>query len=348
MITLLLIVLSSTLLTAFFFKSQSKTTQPAFAASQKTTATRFQEITPTPTAKPKPITVVTPTPTIQAVVPKNNTLLFGVVVDDYANNQNTVTSLEKQLDTNITTLSIFKQFGNQNNKGFNLTQLTYSKQSRKKIQLAWEPWNPEQGSSQAVDYLKEISQGTHDTYIRQFAQSIKQYGSPVTLRFGHEMNGDWYPWGKRPEEYIAAYRHIHTVFQQEGVTNVQWMWCVNITENPSEINGYYPGSDVVDVIGIDGFNFGTTRSYGGWRSFSALFQPTYQYIAAQYDKPIIIAEIASSEQGGNKEAWVNDMFYSIHTAFPRVNEVIWFNLIKEADWRIDSSSSSLNAFKTSL
>jgi beta-mannanase len=313
--------------------------QQVYAATQKS---RINRSIPTPTKAPTPSPTVIKIPTPTAV-PVTTTVKFGAVIEEYENTSN-ITSLEQKLGTNINTVSIFKQFGIDYNKTFDDGQLGYLKSSGKTIQFAWEPWNPEQGMSQSEDYLKGITSGTYDGYIRQTAQSVKAYGGPVNLRFGHEMNGDWYPWGKRPADYVAAYRYIHTLFQQEGVTNVRWMWCVNITETPQELTAYYPGNDVVDVVGIDGFNFGTTQNYGGWRSFANLFGPTYTYVAKTYPKPIIIAETASAEQGGDKAAWVKAMFTSLPTQFPKVSEIIWFNLLKEADWRVDSSASSLNAF----
>lgn len=299
-----------------------------------------------PTAKFILKPTLTPTPTIT----QNNSaqsLLFGAVVEDYSNATGQITSLSDQVGTKVSTISIFKQFGNQYNK--NLDQLQYASSQKMRVQIAWEPWNPEQGMRQSTDYLKQIPTGMHDTYLRSFASSIKAYNGPVLLRFGHEMNGDWYPWGKRPTEYKVAYRYIHDFFIKEGVTNVKWTWVVNITENPSELPAYYPGDDVVDLIGIDGFNFGTSQDYGGWRSFEELFLPTYQYLSNKYlSKQIFISETASAESGGDKGAWIREMFAVLPTKFPKVHELIWFNLLKEADWRTNSSTSSLQAFKDNL
>ncbi len=36
------------------------------------------------------------------------------------------------------------------------------------------------------------------------------------------------------------------------------------------------------------------------------------------------------------------------TKFPRMKAVVWFHTNKEKDWRIDSSSASLAAFKANL
>lgn len=300
---------------------------------------------PTPSPTPEPTQSPTPTPT-----PVSQGFIFGVVAPDFQNNNGGMTDLENKIGYDIKTISIFKQFGLAGNKDFVLSELEYAKVNNIKVQLAWEPWNPEQGMNQSVDYLTAITNGSQDAYLRTFAASVKNYGAPVSIRFAHEMNGDWYPWGRRPNDFINAYRYIHTFFKNEGVTNVTWMWCPNITltDNASDLTPYYPGNEYVDVIGIDGFNFGTSQDSGGWRSFTDLFGKTYDVLVTNYDKPMIVAETASAEVGGNKSEWITDMFNVLPSRFPEVHEVVWFHLLKETDWRIDSSSATLNAFKISL
>jgi hypothetical protein len=34
------------------------------------------------------------------------------------------------------------------------------------------------------------------------------HGVPTFVRFDHEMNGSWYPWGQQPDAYVAAYRLV--------------------------------------------------------------------------------------------------------------------------------------------
>ena len=64
-------------------------------------------------------------------------------------------------------------------------------------------------------------------------------------------------------------------------------------------------------------------------------------------KPILIAEMASAEEGGSKAEWITSGYLAeLPTAFPDVRGVVWFNIVKETDWRIDSSPESLRAFVT--
>ncbi len=286
----------------------------------------------------------TPTPTPQITTTSVN---VGIVVDDYANKNNTITSLEKQTAVSLSTVAIFKQFGNANSR-LNQSDLAYTKSSGKKLLIAWEPWNPEEGMDQTKDYLKEIINGKEDSYLTNFAQDIKTYDAPVTIRFAHEMNGNWYPWGNRAEEYKNAYKHIVDLFKSQDVTNVSWMWSINADSVPTapiaDASAFYPGDSYADLIGIDGYNFGNSQPTSSWRTFSNIFEDSYIFVST-YNKPIILSEMASSEQGGNKAEWIAQMDKDLSTKFPKVTEIIWFNLLKETDWRIESTSSSLASFK---
>ncbi len=62
---------------------------------------------------------------------------------------------------------------------------------------------------------------------------MRAYRHPVILSFGHEMNGYWYSWGYRhtsPAMFVAAWRHIVTLFRAAGARNVTWLWTVNVID----------------------------------------------------------------------------------------------------------------------
>lgn len=319
---------------------------------------KLKRISPSPTASPTPTPTVSPTSTpaptpapspSPSTAPVSYSLKFGVVVDDYSNQSGGLSAVQTMLNKPVSTISIFKQFGSATNNSITQSELSYAKSQGMKVLLAWEPWNPSQGMNQSTDYLAAINNGSEDGYIKSFADSLKTYGAPVDLRFGHEMNGNWYPWGNRPADYIAAYRHVVSIFRSEGASNVRFMWCINADNIPSSpistVSQFYPGEDVVDVVGIDGYNFGGSN----WKDFKDVFSSPYNFLTTTYSKPIEIAETASSEVGGNKAQWVQSMFQTeLPTLFPNVHELVWFDLNKEADWRINSSDASLQSFITYL
>jgi len=76
-----------------------------------------------------------------------------------------------------------------------------------------------------------------------------------------------------------------------------------------------------------------------------IFSPTYQnLVAVSANKPILLAETASTESGGNKAAWITDAFAVLPTTFPQIKAFVWFNIKKETDWLIESSTAATQAF----
>ena len=62
-------------------------------------------------------------------------------------------------------------------------------------------------------------------------------------------------------------------------------------------------------------------------------------------KPIIIEETASTELGGSKADWIDQLASTVPAQFPAVRAVVWFQRNKETDWRVNSSAGALAAFK---
>ncbi|WP_043668631.1 glycoside hydrolase family 26 protein [Clavibacter michiganensis] len=220
--------------------------------------------------------------------------------------------------------------------------------------LTWEPWKAGAGTDQPAYSNASIAAGDHDAYLRQWGSELAAWGGPVYLRYAHEMNGDWYPWadgvdGNAPGSYAAAWKHVHDVVVAEGATNVRWVWTPNVPYTGSTLlAGLYPGAAYVDVVGLDGYNWGTGVAGHAWVSPADLFGPGLERLrAVAPGKPIIIAETASSEIGGSKADWDRDLVAFLQ-AQPDVAAFVWFDMDKEADWRIDSSASSTAAIRDAL
>ena len=61
--------------------------------------------------------------------------------------------------------------------------------------------------------------GVYDIYLRTYADSVRDFGHAVVIGFGHEMNTTRYSWGYghvRPQVFVAAWRHIVTLFRERG------------------------------------------------------------------------------------------------------------------------------------
>jgi beta-mannanase len=132
----------------------------------------------------------------------------------------------------------------------------------------------------------------------------------VQIRFAPECNGNWYPWSisalAQNNEgallYAAAFRHVHDRFTRAGASNVRWVWCIN-SQNVPDVSWNdpikaYPGDAYVDIISIDGYNFGNSLPSSRWQSFSELFSRPYTAITRHLNltkKPLMISESLSSQ-----------------------------------------------------
>lgn len=201
--------------------------------------------------------------------------------------------------------------------------------------------------------LQQIAAGVFDSYVKSWADGLRAVHHRVLLRFDHEMNGNWSQWsagvdGQTPADYVAAWRHVHDVFAAEGVTNVSWVWSPNVVYTGSTaLTLLYPGDAYVDVVGLDGYNWGPTDQWHTWQSFGQVFMPTVTAVQALTRRPIMVTEVGCTTVGGDKAQWITDMFATLRST-PAITGVIWFNQDKEQDWRIDSSPDTTAAFKAGL
>jgi beta-mannanase len=195
--------------------------------------------------------------------------------------------------------------------------------------------------------LAGIAAGNYDGYLRRAADLARGLPFDVMIRFGHEMNGDWYQWSGQPAQYVAAWRHIVRVFRQEGASNVKWVWSPNVDQGSYPFAKYFPGDSWVDYVALDGYNWGTAGvGVNRWQTLSQVFSSSYKQLTQLSSKPVIITETSSSDVGGDKADWIRDgLLKTIPQQFPRVRAVIWFDRDMEEDWRLDSSQSSLQAYR---
>jgi mannan endo-1,4-beta-mannosidase len=193
--------------------------------------------------------------------------------------------------------------------------------------LAWEPFDVS---------VQSIAQGHSDAYITQFAKAIRTLNLPVALSFGHEMNGNWYPWGTNqttPAEFVAAWRRVHDLFTRAGATNVIWVWNPNdIYPVPQvQLKPYYPGNAYVDWVGITGY-VATT----GPQTYADLYAPTITEIRSFTAKPFIVAETSVETSPGEVDS-AQQLITRTVADHADVLGLIWFDYDKNGvDWRVES------------
>ena len=222
-------------------------------------------------------------------------------------------------------------------------------------EITWEPWDYTTGPwrPQPEYTLASIIAGRHDALIRSWARALSAYGKPVLLRFAQEQNGTWYPWGthingNQPGQFVQAWRHVHDIFTRMHATNVLWVWSPVARSGVVLDTSEYPGDAYVNIVGLSGFNGGTALHWAGWQSFASVFDASLRTLhRLAPTKPVQITEVSSATAGGNRTAWITDMFRDLQ-AQPSVRSLVWFDVNKQTDWRLDPRSQGAAAFADGL
>jgi hypothetical protein len=213
-----------------------------------------------------------------------------------------------------------------------------------------ERWDILHGRVPFVSWAKAstaaINTGRYDGMIKKRAAEVKTFGYPILLEWFWEMDGNRNRHvAGSPASYVAAWRRIHQIFDWAGVTNVSWVWCPNAWGfHTGEAQKYYPGDDYVDWICANGYNWAPARKGDEWRSFEWIFQDFYDW-GAKHGKPLMIGEFGVQERKpGEKAQWLREATDTLKTRFTEIKAVVYFNVKKRYDWRLDTNSAR-GAFK---
>ncbi len=191
-----------------------------------------------------------------------------------------------------------------------------------------------------------IAAGQQDAFLRSYAQSVKAFGHPVIISFGHEMNGNWYPWGwthTQPAAFVRAWRHVVNVFRQVGADNVTWLWTVNsVGSGEGPIADYWPGPDYVNWVAFDAYY------YSAGSTFSGVFGPSIAALRQLTNKPILIGETAIGPVAGQASN-IPGLFAGVRSA--HLLGFVWYDQaqsdgIYHQDWRLEGNPSAVAAFRT--
>lgn len=203
--------------------------------------------------------------------------------------------------------------------------------------------------------LSGIISGQYDTYLRQYALAVRLYQYPVILSFGHEMNGYWYSWGNTkstPAQFIAAWRHVVTVFRAIGATNVKWLWTVNNfsadTSGRKTVSGdiqqWWPGQQWVDLAGIDGYYYTSDLA------FDSVFGPAITAVRKLTSVPLMIAETAVGTTA-DRETQISGLLAGAKA--DNLFGIVWYDAAQNSglyhqNWSLEADPVAAAAFKAAV
>ncbi len=205
----------------------------------------------------------------------------------------------------------------------------------------------------------------HDAYLAHEAAVARAFGKTFYIRPWAEMNGDWSPFqpttngalpaGGTYPQFVAAWRYVVTFFRSHGATNVRWVFnpTTDTYSGTTPVTSIWPGTAYVDVLGLDGYNWGTGGIFA-WRSFSQIYATQYRRLVALAPSlPVWICEFGSKEPAVNdgapvdpthsKSQWYASMFSYLRTSATHVHAAVMFDVRKERDWRVGSDAATLQA-----
>ncbi len=194
--------------------------------------------------------------------------------------------------------------------------------------------------------VSQIAKGAYDGYLRSYAESVRNFGHAIVIGFGHEMNARWYSWGYTrvpAATFVAAWRHIVTLFRGAGAGNVTWLWTLqaDLPGRTGPVSAWWPGPQYVSWVGIDGYYYRPSDT------FASVFGKTIKQVRKFTGKPILLSETAVGPKAG-QFAKIGNLFAGLR----RYNTLglVWFDKaqvggILHQDWRIEDNVAAQTAFR---
>ncbi len=165
-------------------------------------------------------------------------------------------------------------------------------------------------------------------------RKFRDAGVPVFWRPLHEAWGGWFWWGKAgPATYRALWRLVYerlTIYH--GLDHLIWVY----THRDA---AWYPGDDVVDVIGVDLYG-SDARTDQAWADLQRSFGHAKPFAVTETDRlPDALAMRARGERWAWYSMWADDHIRDIRVAALRSAYTHPDVMTRSAvgDWRTDES-----------
>jgi hypothetical protein len=189
-----------------------------------------------------------------------------------------------------------------------------------------------------------------------WADRVRNFGVPMYVTFQHEPEAAANLDLGTNTQFIAAWQNWVTIFRAEGATNVKFMWITTAyahqlgAKDRRQAVKWYPGDAYVDAIATDAYNWFSCRATvkNPWNSLAQLISGQVAFGAAHPTKELWLAEFASVEDPatpGRKAQWISDAEALFkQPAYAGFKGVLYFDLNKACDWRVETVPSTLAAF----
>lgn len=175
---------------------------------------------------------------------------------------------------------------------------------------------------------RSIAAGRHDAYLTRLGHRLRDLGGKVFFSFNQEPEQELEKGthiAGTPEDFVAAYRHIHDVFTRAGATNVVWVWWImGYLGHTHWYPRLYPGDRYVDWISYDPYDFNTCRNVPP-KTPEQTVLPFLRWLEGSglgAGKPVMLSEFGS--HGVNRQQWLVG-FAEVIKRSPRIKAIVSFN-----------------------
>ncbi len=194
-----------------------------------------------------------------------------------------------------------------------------------------EPWTNKEWTVGDRTVMKQVAAGAYDSQITAICGAAGGLQRPPFIRFAAEMedDSDRYPWaGRSPRDFIAGYRHFVAICRPLA-PKAAFLWSPLGRAN---LAVYYPGADVVDVVGLPVFSLQRADQdyYGGPERFADALQKKYDLVI-RFAKPVFVTEAGVSGDETHRRRWLAGI-READPAFPLLQAVIYFNRKETGHW----------------
>lgn len=195
------------------------------------------------------------------------------------------------------------------------------------------------------------------------ARAVRAFGAPVYFTFHHEPNqlvNQTLGYGTSAD-FVAAYRKLVGIFKAQGATNAKFVWTVTGSSFTAPADDFryapkwYPGDDVVDLVGADGYNWYTCLARGQatkrpWTSFASIFEGARKFSSA-HAKGLVVNEWGSTEdpaQPGRKGRWFAEAAATVKSpGWEHLRALAYYDSGSgSCDWHVATSATSVAGFKS--
>ena len=292
---------------------------------------------------------------------------WGIFLQDFyvSGFDNELTAMEEKLDYTFPLILYYRHFPTHE---FPTDVMQENYEAGRLVELTLQLTDNNNTDMFAKSPLLEIYRGSMDEELRAWARAAADFGHPFLFRLNNEMNSDWTSYGgvvnlADSAIFTAVWQRIYRIFEEEGVDNCLWIFNPHDRQAPpSDWNNslaYYPGNEYVHLIGVTGYNNGTyyTQWAEEWREFDVIYDQILEEYEPRFGSfPWIITEFASSGVGGDKVAWIENMFEHIDN-YPNIRMAVWFSFADFDDanggtpartYWLDETPETLEAFRQGL